>query len=293
MRLPVSFGITGLATLVLGSSLFIACGGGGDDARPEDDEGTGGKGGTGTGGTSGASTGGSGTGGSGNTCPQCMVQVCSKLPLPTDTINDFSNLRVDPMTPTFGIYGANDDSGMTKPEWWLGYYSGSFAYPAIPEACKGEPTPMYPITRTDVEGELHVTGTVGTYSGFGVWLGQCIVDMSDSTGVSFKIGGTTGSGMLKFSVNTNSNQAPDMCLTGKGTCNVDTAGACTPNSVSIAIPATPTVITVPWTDLMGGSPSATVNPEEVLQFQWDFDWSDTMTPYEIDVTVDDVMLSHD
>src|SRR6185295_13717734 len=113
--------------------------------------------------------------------------------------------------------------------------------------CTGEATPTYPLTRTDATGELHVTGTVGTYSGFGVWLGQCVVDMSAYSGVSFLIGGETGSGMLKFSVHTKSNREPDMCLPGKGTCDVASAGACTPPSVAISIPATPTVVMVPWT----------------------------------------------
>ena len=40
----------------------------------------------------------------------------------------------------------------------------------------------------------------------------------------------------------------------------------------------------------GGSPVATVNSAEVIQLQWDFEWADTMTPYEVDVTLDDVMM---
>jgi hypothetical protein len=313
MRRSVSLG---LGSVILGSFVFVACGGGGDGGGRPDDEGDqgGGTSGTGTGGTAGSATGGtpnggtagtagsgnggtagsSGSGGSGgtNTCKACMPQACGTDTPPTATINDFEQLLIDPLTPTFGIYNAADENGMAiiDPPWWEGYYAGSFAYPGIPEACTGEPTPEYPITRADAEGELSVTGTVGTYSGFGVWLGQCMVDMSAYSGVSFRIGGTTGSGMLKFSVLTNANSTPVMCLTGKGTCDVATAGACTPASMTISVPETPEVVTVEWADLTGGSPEAAVDPSQVLQLQWDFDWMDGMTPYEVNVTVDDVVL---
>jgi len=308
MRRSLSLGFSGFGSVVVGSLLFVACGGDGETGdRPDETGGasgtgpTGGSstGGTATGGTSGATTGGAGgagtSGGSGgsagtNTCKACEVTACGTQTPPSNVINDFSNLLVAAETPTFGIYGANDDAGMPKPEWWLGYFSGSFAYPGVPDACTGEATPMYTLTRTDVAGELHVTGTVGTYSGFGVWLGQCKIDMSASSGVSFRIGGSTGSGMVKFSVLTNTNLEPVMCLTGKGTCDVTTAGACTPASVSLPIPTTPEVVTVDWAELTGGSPVATVDPAQVMQLQWDFDWADTMTPYEVDVTLDDVTM---
>jgi len=298
MRRTVSLGVGGLATMVVGSLLFAACSGDGESERPDD---TGGAGGTGpTGGSAGSGvTGGGGgmTGGSGgsagsNTCKACMPTACGTDAPPANIINDFENLLIEPATPTFGIYNAADDMGMPilDPPWWEGYFAGTFAYPAIPEACEGLPDPMYPITRADASGELIVTGTVGTYSGFGIWLGQCMVDMSGSTGISFRIGGQTGSGMLKFSVQTNANQEPVMCLTGKGTCDLASAGACTPPSVMISVPETPAVVTVTWDELTGGSPSASVNTSEVLQLQWDFEWAEMMTPYEVNVTVDDVMM---
>ncbi len=306
----LSFGLTGLGSVLVGSLLVIACSGDGETDRPDDETGgtsgtggTGATGGTGTptggasgnagsGATGGTNAGAGGSGGSGgsNTCKACDVTECGTQSPPTDVINDFENLLIDPATPTFGIYNANDETGAPKPEWWTGYFSGSFAYPGIPEACTGEPMPMYPLTREDASGTMHVTGTVGTYSGFGVWLGQCKIDMSGANGVSFRIGGNTGSGMLKFSINTNSNLEPVMCTTGKGTCDIASAGACTPASTVISIPSDPEVVTVAFADLMGGSPVATVNSAEVIQLQWDFDWTDTMTPYEVDVTLDDVKM---
>jgi hypothetical protein len=213
-------------------------------------------------------------------------------PLPTDTINDFDDLYFPADDPTAGIFGILDDMGMLKPDWWLGFYSGSFAYPGIPEACSGEPTPQNLVTRDQTGGSLHVTGTVGTYSGFGVWLGQCLIDMSDSTGISFSIGGDAGpSGMLKVSVLTNTNAEADMCLTGRGACDPATAGTCTPPSTTVAVPATPGTVTIPWTEFAMGSPMASVDPAEIVQLQWDFDWAEGGTPYEVDVTVDDVMVT--
>jgi hypothetical protein len=47
---------------------------------------------------------------------------------------------------------------------------------------------------------------------------------------------------------------------------------------------------VTWADFTGGAPSAGVDPSEIWQFQWDFDWADGTTPFPVDVTLDDVML---
>jgi hypothetical protein len=136
---------------------------------------------------------------------------------------------------------------MQKPEWWLGYFSGSYVYPTIPEPCSGQPTPMYPLTRTDTNGELRVTGTVGGASGFGIWLGQCIVDMSGYGGISFRIGGKASAfGGLVLRVFTNSNVEPNECLTGKGACDEATVGACAASAVSIGLPETPAELTLPY-----------------------------------------------
>jgi hypothetical protein len=180
---------------------------------------------------------------------------------------------------------------MPKPEWWLGYFSGSYAFPTIPQACANEPAPPYPLNYSDVSGALHVTGTVGTNSGFGVWFGQCIIDMSSYRGISFTISGTPVG--LDFKVLTSSNLEPQQCLAGQGTCSVRTAGACTPASVPVAVSSAPTVVSVPWTELRGGSPAASVDPSEIVLLRWDFEWTDSMSPYPVSVTLDDVVLFGD
>src|SRR6185436_20405359 len=118
------------------------------------------------------------------------------------TINEYEKLYFpEDDEPPIGILGILDETSMLKPEWWLGYFSGSYHYPMIPETCAAEPLPAYPLTRDETRGELHVTGTVGGPSGFGVWLGPCIIDMSKYGGISFTVGGNAGSSAaLEFKV---------------------------------------------------------------------------------------------
>jgi len=221
---------------------------------------------------------------------------CSTLPIPTRTINDFENLLYgEGSNGPVGIYGVLDEQGMQKPEWWLGYFSGTYVYPFIPEACSGQPPPTYPLTATVVNGELRVTGTVGGYSGFGIWLGQCIVDMSSYSGISFRMTGNAGPGPVVFRVFTNSNVEPNACLAGKGACDEATVGACAASavnlsSVTLPAPATPGVFQIPWSAFTGGLPEPGVDPREVVQMSWDFYWAELTLPYEVDVIIDDVVL---
>jgi hypothetical protein len=251
-------------------------------------------GGSSAGGSSGTSSGGaSGSSGSSgtNTCMPCLPSACSTVPIPTRTINDFENLLIgESSNGPVGIYGALDEQGAQKPEWWLGYFSGAYVYPTIPEPCSGQPRPMYPLTMNDMNGELRVTGGVHGISGFGIWLGQCVVDMSGYGGISFRMGGNLGTGQIVFSVFTNSNLEPDSCLVGKGACDVATVGACAASSVTLTMPASPGVFRVPWSSFAGGVPESGVDPSEVVQLNWEFYWAAAPVPYQVDVIIDDVVL---
>ncbi|HVR20350.1 MAG TPA: hypothetical protein VMS65_11655 [Polyangiaceae bacterium] len=305
MRRSVSFGVSGVGFLIAGSLLVAACSGDGETGdRPDETGGssgtgpTGGTSGTGTGGTSGSAgsgvTGGTaGSGGSGGTggtdeCGCTPVTTCSTVEPPSDgIINNFENLFVAAgELPENGIYGANDAAGMLKPEWWLGYFSGAYAYPDASDTCSVSTTPL---TRSLAGGQLHVTGTVGAYSGFGTWMEQCLIDMSAYSGISFRIGGEVGpTGTLQLRAIARSNSAAPECRDTRGTC---TAEACTPATYTVTVPSSPGVITVAWADFVGGAPSASVDPSEIWQFQWDFDWAEGTTPFAVDVTLDDVMLT--
>ena len=286
-------GPSGAAGVTAGAQGGSAPAGGSKSSGGTSGKATGGASGTSAGGISGTASGGdTGSGGSSGAgvCKSCIPTTCSTTAIPTETINDFDNLLVEPTTPSWGIYGANDAMGVPKPEWWLGYFSGSFAYPVVPERCSRDPVPEFPITRTDTSGELHVTGTVGTYSGFGVWFGPCVVDMSEYSGIAFRIGGSAGPGGVTFRVHTNTNTAPDSCFAGKGTCLGSSTGACSPSGLALLVPETPEVVRVRFETLIGGSPEYLVDPAEVVQLTWAFPWGDGTLPYEVDVTVDDVVL---
>jgi hypothetical protein len=212
---------------------------------------------------------------------------CPTIAAPADgIINNFENLYVGSNEPPEnGIYGANDEDGTLKMEWWLGYFSGAYAYPDASDPCA---TSDYLLTRSLAGGELHVTGTVGTYSGFGTWLEQCHVDMSDFSGISFRIGGDPGpTGTLQLRAFTKTNSAEVECRPERGTC---TEATCSPATYTVTVPSSPAVVTLTWADFTGGAPSAGVDPSEIWQLQWDFDWADGTTPFPVDVTLDDVML---
>jgi hypothetical protein len=293
----------------VGSLLFIACSGDGETDRPDDEtggtsgaSGTGATGGTGTptGGAAGSGatggSGGSGTAGGGSggmagmdPCAPCTPTTdCPSVMLPSDgIINNFDNLYVgETEPPENGIYGANDASGALKEMWWTGYFSGAYAYPDAGDTCAPSTTPL---TRSLAGGQLHVTGTVGTYSGFGTWMEQCHIDMSAFSGISFRIGGDAGpTGTVQLRVFEQANTAPIDCRPMRGTCADAT---CSPATFAVTVPATPAVVTVAWDDFTGGAPSATVNPAQIWQFQWDFDWAEGGTPFPVDVTLDDVTLT--
>ncbi|HEX6274552.1 MAG TPA: hypothetical protein VFZ53_16025 [Polyangiaceae bacterium] len=282
-----------------GSYLVAACGGDGETGeRPEETGGTSGtgptggtsgSGGSGGSGVTGGTAGSGGSGGSGGTdCAPCTPAAeCPTIMPPADgIINNFENLYVGAgELPENGIYGANEEDGSLKPEWWLGYFSGAYAYPDASDPCV---TSEFPLTRSLSGGELRVSGTVGTYSGFGTWLEQCLIDMSSYSGISFRIGGDPGpSGILRLRAFAQTNSAPVECRDDRGTC---TAASCSPATYTITVPETPEVITVTWDDFVDGAPSAGVDPSEIWQFQWDFDWADGTSSYPVDITLDDVTL---
>jgi len=134
-----------------------------------------------------------------------------------------------------------------------------------------------------------VTGTVGTYSGFGTWMEQCLIDMSDFSGISFRIGGDPGpTGTVQLRAFTKTNSPEVECRPGRGTC---TDASCSPATYTVTVPSSSEVVTVSWSDFSAGAPSPELDPAEIWQFQWDFDWTDGTTPYPVDVTLDDVMLT--
>jgi hypothetical protein len=161
-----------------------------------------------------------------------------------------------------------------------------------PTSCPTEQTP-YPLSKTS-SGVLRMTGTVGTWSGFGLWMG-CMVDLSAYGGISFSVWGDAGpSGALTLEVATSADSPPDACITNVGTCAGD-ASACSAPSVTVPVPVEQGApVTFRWSDFIGGSPVAGVDPAQVLSLSWSFGWVDwggtVSAPYPIDVSLGQVQL---
>ena len=224
---------------------------------------------TATGGTT-TPTGGA-TGGLGTLCPA-----------PKELLSDFTYTPSDagPVDPRIGTSGSLEGGGS--------YYPNSGAHA---------------LTSDLSQDNWHLTGTVGDYSGFGLYFYLCDrIDASAFSGISFTVSGNVPS--ITFGIGTVDNTPTgEWMLTtgGKTTAKATDSGRCTPssgtqyyhpgctdNTTQIPVTATPTTQTVAWGALSGGAPSTSVNPAEITTIYWFFPWSDQMAPYELDFTIDDL-----
>lgn len=202
--------------------------------------------GTGTAGTGTAGTGTAGNGGSGG---GGNAQACAGDLPKSSLITDFSDLM------------AGSSGQLT---FMNGVPGGTFTYSGNA------------ITAAAVDMALNIKGTVSGYHGFGVYLNSC-VDASAYTGVSFKIKGNVGPGAkLNFRVQLNSDTPIDV-TNHKGTCMpADPADAypdCHSPAVDITdISETEKTVMINFSELSGGKPTATVDPKEIVGFEWAFTW---------------------
>jgi hypothetical protein len=210
--------------------------------------------------TGGQSTGGSaGSGGSGGASSAC------KGTKPTMAlITGFEDAVADPMS-----------AGSFK--FTIGTPGGTYVYPK-------------PNFTTDVAAKaLNVKGNVKDYSGFGVYFNDCTnASGAGATGVSFNIKGNVGTGgMLGFRIQTNGNTP---MANGKGTCPAAaTYEECHAGEFAIPVSAGGAEVSVTWAQIVGGIPNATVTGADVVGLEWAFTWAGaTDTPYDVDVTVDDL-----
>jgi len=166
-------------------------------------------------------------------------------------ITDFSNLVANPTSA--GNYTFTG-----------GVLGGTFAY---------QPNALTLDTVTNTV--LNIKGNVHAYDGFGLYFNTCY-DASAYTGVSFSVKGYAGpKGKLNFRVQTNSNTAIDT-PNSKGQCvstAADTYNDCHSASFDIPVTATATVITVNFSQLMGGAPLTGVTGKDVVGLEWAFDWT--------------------
>lgn len=284
MRTNLQFGNV-LAILVAGVGL-AAC------TTQSATTGTGGSTGS-VGGTGGGTT--TGTGGSGGASYATSQGITCLPPAATGLITDFT------YAPT--------DAGMTQVHFGddsTTLSGGEFVYPDPTSTSK------YPLV-SDVSGSnWHITGAVGDYSGFGFYYDNCNrIDATGFTGISFKISGTVMGNALTFEVDTlNDTIAPAWLTahgsttampTDPGTCLPPTSAAnqyaqttCVEPTTSVPVTATPTTVTVHWTDFTNGKTTDIApQPKDIVGIRWILPTpagagTTTPTTYPLDITIDDI-----
>jgi hypothetical protein len=254
---------------------------------------------TSMGGSTGTTGGGSATGGSGGQVGATGAFACAP---PVQMITDFTYMDGAPAdTASFGDYTTT-------------FSGGTFIYPT---------TGSYPLTSDVTKSNWHVSGTVGDYSGLGLFFsgvnpataatGGCgKLDASAFKGVQFTISGNIPMGnVVSLNVGTAGDDVASTWLNAHKTVATDpdkepNFGRCMPavsqydttcGSPSKAVPvtATPTVVKVLWAELVGGKPEATVNPTEITFISWVLPsptgaGTTAPTTYVADVTIDDLQF---
>jgi hypothetical protein len=256
----------------------------------------------GTGGSS-SSTGGSSTGGSGGGTGGTSANGAFACPAPSAVVTDF----------TF-VEGGKTDT-VSFGDYTTTFSGGTYVYPSMGS---------YPLTSDVTESNWHVTGTVGDYSGLGLFLsgvnpatgqpGTCTkFDASAFKGIQFLISGsipmgntvaltvgTAGDSVASAWLNSHKAAATDpdkdpnfgRCMP-VGASEYD--GTCNAPSKSVPVTATPTVVKVLWAELTGGKPEATVNPTEITVISWVLPppagaGTTAPTTYVADLTIDDLQF---
>lgn len=225
------------------------------EAKP--DGGSGGNGG-GTGGAAGA--------GQGNDGVACLPPAASGV------ITDFTYVPADGGAPVTDQVGFGDYTTTLS--------GGEFFYP------NAMSTSTYKLMSDVTGGNWHLSGTVGDYSGMGLFFANCSrVDASAFKGISFTVSGTVMGGALTLQVATVADQIAASWLmshgetgakeTDPGRCNpVATAvnqyaqTDCAPPVKTITVTATPTPVTVLWSDFTGGKPQASVTASDIIGIRW-------------------------
>jgi hypothetical protein len=192
-------------------------------------------------------------------------------------------------------------TGVTFGDFVSTLSGGTFHYPTAG---------AYPVTSDVTLSNWHLSGTIGDYSGFGLFLTDCnIVDASAFDGISFTVRGNVElMGSLTFSVGTSEDDISHLWLNSQPTppspLAVPNSGTCLPasnqydgtcGSPSYTFPVTPaeTTINVSWEQLSAGRPRASVDPAKLTSIVWIFPpppgaGTATPAPYEADIVIDDV-----
>lgn len=244
---------------------------------------------------SGGSTLGPSDGPSAATCNPPSAYLCTGTAPLSDLISDFSIAAGSTGPTVFGAWGAS-------------VTGGTYVYPAAPTSpC--DSVSDYPLTSTLSDGNWNISGTVGTYSGMGLWwscktgvsgemalpvyASNCVLDVSGYTGISFKVSGDAGpKGTMTLQVTTPSTSKPTLDNAGNaktcGTCAAEPCGT----KVSVPVTATATMLSFSWAELG----VVQTNAIEMITFAFadPCDYSSgrcVPTPYAVNVTFDDLTFT--
>jgi hypothetical protein len=287
-----------LAILILGGGA-VAC-----TSQAAPTTGTGGTG-TGTGGTTGS--GGSGTGGGGGSSSSTVA--CG-----TGSFAP-SNGTVCPPPPSSGLitdFTYSADSGATD-QVRFGDDATALSGGESTYANSGGT-----ITSDVTQNDWHITAHVANYSGFNLYFDNVpvggspcnVVDASAFTGISFTIWGTSAGNAITMgmgivddtptpswfsSVDAGAVTTPGSCIPTSGSQYYHPGCADPTNAVTIASTATSAAtaqtVSLKWTDLAGGACKPNVIPTQITSIYWQFLWSTTTTPYDVDIHIDNLTFT--
>lgn len=134
----------------------------------------------------------------------------------------------------------------------------------------------------DTEAEnVHITGVVNDYAGFGMSIDVCTdAEAAGYSGVQFDIWGSVSSGL--FQVQTSEDH--DVQYDDRATC---TENCQVPGTSMSGITEEPQTLRLPWEDFSGGMPVDTLSPDQIIGFQWQFECA-TNGMCEVDVRIDNL-----
>jgi hypothetical protein len=244
----------------------------------------------GTGATAGTPGAGGGTATGGSSAAGVSTSGAVACPKPTQAmINDFTYAVPDG--------GAADAAvpDITFGDFTTTLSGGTFVYPTAAIA-------------TDMSGSnWHISGTVGDYSGMGLYFNNCaLIDASAYRGISFTISGSIASPTantltmgVSIAADTIANSwyatypEAGTSTPSFGTCIPASSnkydGTCGDPQKAFTITSTPTTVTILWADLVGGKPVASVNPAQITGVYWFFPWTGAgAASYAVDITIDNL-----
>jgi hypothetical protein len=202
-------------------------------------------------------------------------------PISRASISDFTFMPgTSPAETSFGVAAA--------------FQGGTFSYP-----------PLGTLTSDVTGGDWHLSGTISTDSGFGLYSSACRpFDASAFPGIAFSLWGSIeGDQPITFFVesatqqvsylwvnaNENSPTDPDS-PPNSGRCIPATArydGTCREPRVLLTVTAVPTTVEIPWADFLGGSPVSSVSSREITSIAWALP-APGSSAYAVDIHIDDL-----